>query len=224
MKGLFITGTGTGVGKTIVAAGIARFLKEKGRDPGVMKPIASGGQEDAEYLLHAAGVSDALEDINPVYLERPLAPYEAARMEKRKIDLHSLAKKFRDLGRRHSLMIVEGVGGVRVPLTQKEDVADLIRLFGLPALVVASARLGTINHSLLTLEALKKDKVKTAGLVLNFFDPEDPACASGLEFFQEKKIPVFAALPENPNFAENPDLVAQAISETSLARWLLKNF
>ncbi len=224
MKGIFITATGTGVGKTIVAAGIARDLKDQGREGGVMKPIASGGQEDAEYLRQAAEAPEAMEEINPIYLEHPLAPYEAARMEKRKIDLKALAKQFKKLSRRYPAMVVEGVGGVRVPITKKEDVTHLIKALGLPAIVVASSRLGTINHTLLTLEALQKSKIKVLGIVLNFFDPEDLACQSGLEYFKEKKISVLAALPENPNFADNPDSVAQAISHTPLARWLERNF
>lgn len=220
MRGLFVTATGTGVGKTIVAAGIARYLKEKGVNVGVMKPIASGGQEDAEYLIHAAGVTDALEEVNPVYLAHPLAPYESARMEKRKIDLRTVVKGYQTLSRRHTAMIVEGVGGVRVPLTNHQDVTHLIKMIGLPALVVATAALGTINHVLLTLEALKKEKIKTVGIALNFFDADDLACRSAREFFEEKKIPVLAALPSNSGFADNPDLIAQAFSVTPLARLL----
>ncbi|OGR83916.1 MAG: dethiobiotin synthase [Elusimicrobia bacterium RIFCSPLOWO2_01_FULL_54_10] len=222
MKGIFITATGTGVGKTVVAAGIARHLKENGVDVGVMKPIASGGQEDAQFLMQAAGVEDSLEAINPVFLEHPLAPYESARMEKRKIDLKSVARAYQALAQRHAVMVVEGVGGVRVPLTKNQDVTHLIRLLKLPALVVASASLGTINHTLLTLEALKKEKITVVGIVLNFFDLDDLACRSGLEFFKEKKIPVLAALPPEAGFADNPDLTARAFSKTALARWLAK--
>ncbi len=224
MKGLFVTATGTGVGKTIVAAGIARFLKEKGKNIGVMKPIASGGQEDAEFLRQAGDVLETLEEINPIYLANPLAPYEAAMIEKRKIDLPGLTKKYENLSRKHAGMVVEGVGGVRVPLTKNEDVASLIRRFKLPALVVASAKLGTINHTLLTLEALKKEKISVIGIVLNFFDPEDLACQSGLKFFKEKKIPVLAMLPETPNFADSPDLIAETLRGTVLAKWLAKHF
>ena len=224
MKGIFVTATGTGVGKTIVASGIARFLKEEGTDVGVMKPIASGGQEDAEFLMHAAGVSDTTKEVNPIYLEHPLAPYSSARLEKRKINLRKLASVFLRLSRRHSVMIVEGVGGVRVPLTKAKDVTDLIKMLKLPALVVASAKLGTINHTLLTLEALKREKIRTIGIILNFFNSEYLECRSALKFFKEKKIRVLAALPENPNFADNPDLIAQAISAAPLARWLRKSF
>lgn len=224
MKGVFITATGTGIGKTLVAGGMARFLKDKGVNVGVMKPIASGGQEDAEYLMGASQVTDGMEEVNPVYLANPLAPYEAARIEKKKIDLGGIAKAFQGLSRRHSAMIVEGVGGVRVPLTKNQDVTHLIRMLKLPALVVASSRLGTINHTILTLDALKKEKIILLGVVLNFFDSEDLACRSALEFFEEKKIPVLAALPENPNFIDSPDLIAQALSKTLLAKWLSKNF
>ena len=224
MKGIFITATGTGIGKTIVAAGIARFLKDEGTNVGVMKPIASGGQEDAEFLIHAAGVPDPMKDVNPIYLEHPMAPYSSARLERRKINLSIAARVFRRLSRRHSAMIVEGVGGVRVPLTNHEDVMDLIKLLKLPAIVVASSGLGTINHTLLTLEALEKEKIRTPGIILNFFDPDDLACRSGLKFFQEKKICVLATLSENQNFTDNPDSIAQAISATPLAKWLRKNF
>lgn len=221
MKGIFITATGTGMGKTILSAGISRFLKDQDRNVGVMKPIASGGQEDVEFLIHAAGVLDGMEEVNPVYLKNPLAPYEAARIERKSISLKAVAKTFQALSRKHSFMVVEGVGGVRVPITKNEDVTHLIRLLKLPVLVVASAGLGTINHTLLTLEALKKEKIKALGIVLNWFDPEDLACRSGLDFFKEKKIPVLAELPENHDFADSPDLIAQAISGTPLSKRLL---
>jgi len=221
MKGIFITATGTGVGKTIVAAGIARFLKKKGMNPGVMKPIASGGREDAQYLIHAAGVTDTLKEVNSIYLTHPLAPYVSAQIERKKINLKTVVKAYRNLSRRHPVMVVEGVGGVRVPLTNHQDVTHLIRILGLPALVVASAKLGTLNHTLLTLEALKKEKIKTVGIVLNFFDEKDLVCKSNLQFFREKKIPVLAVLPSIPSFARNPDQIAQTLSSTPLAQFFI---
>ena len=114
--GIFITGTGTEIGKTVIAGGLAAALKQVGTDVGVMKPISTGDTADAAFLKHAAQVEDALSLINPIHLRQPLAPSVAARIEGREIDLSSVETAFAELQQRYDFVIVEGVGGIAVPI------------------------------------------------------------------------------------------------------------
>lgn len=175
MRSILVTGTDTGVGKTIVAAGIAAALRRRGVDVGVMKPVATGAvrrggrlvAEDAELLRRAAGVDDPLELINPVCLEPPLAPSVAARIAKRPIDLGRIVKAYRELSRRHACVVVEGVGGILVPLKPRYTVGHLAKRLGLPLLVVARPTLGTINHTALTVRAAAGFGLRVVGIVIN---------------------------------------------------------
>lgn len=168
-KGLFVTGTDTEVGKTVVAAGIARALKRRGIDVGVMKPVASGGEpnEDAAMLAEASGSGDPMEEINPICLPEPLAPTVAARRCGRSIDLRKVWDAFRSLSDRRKFMVVEGVGGLLVPLAEGITVADLAKGMDLPVLIVGRTGLGTINHTLLTVVAARGCFLRIAGIVLN---------------------------------------------------------
>lgn len=169
-KGIFVTGTDTGVGKTIVAAGIVAALKEKGIDVGVMKPIATGDKkisQDAVFLKKAADADDPLELINPVCFKEPVAPMVAARLEKRKIDIEKIKCAFQELQKRHDFLVVEGIGGVLVPIKKDYFVADLILDLGLPCVIVARLGLGTINHTLMTIEALGDRGIEIIGIIFN---------------------------------------------------------
>ena len=174
-RGIFVTATDTEVGKTAVAGGLARIASRHGVDVGVMKPIASGGvrrgrglvSEDALFLRHAARVKDQLDLINPLCFGPPLAPTVAAEQTGRAIDMSRVWRAFDELRRRHDFMIVEGVGGALVPIGDDLYVADMIKRMGLPTLIVARPNLGTINHTLLTVECLRGRGVKIAGIVLN---------------------------------------------------------
>src|SRR5690242_3311347 len=166
-RGLFITGTDTGVGKTLVASGIARVLHQWGARVGVMKPIASGNRQDAKRLIVAAGLEESLDGVNPLFFKAPLAPTVAAQLERRTLDLESVYRAYWALHKKYDILIVEGVGGVKVPIGESTYVHDLIQALRLPALVVGRATLGTINHTLLTVEALERAKVSIAGILLN---------------------------------------------------------
>jgi dethiobiotin synthetase len=175
VKGLFVTGTDTGVGKTFVAAALVHALKRQGVNVGVMKPIASGCRRvggdlfspDARKLLAASGVDDPLEDVSPLRFSAALGPSAAAGAEGRKLDLGRVRRAYRRLERRHDFMVVEGVGGLAVPLSKGQDVADLAGSLGLPLLVVAADRLGVLNHTLLTLGYAQARGLEVAGVVLN---------------------------------------------------------
>ncbi len=174
-RGIFVTGTDTGVGKTFVAAALAAALRRAGLDAGVMKPVASGCRRvrgrlvsgDAEILLAAAGCDDSLDDINPVRYAAPLGPSVAARRERRPVNARKILAAFGRLGSRHEFMIVEGVGGLAVPLSARLDVAGLARRMKLPLLVVAADRLGVLNHTLLTLDYARRKGLDVPGAVLN---------------------------------------------------------
>ena len=182
IRGLFVTGTDTGVGKTLVAAALARFLRRKGIDVGVCKPVESGVADpsrpgpDAELLRFAAQSTDADELLAPLRLRLPLAPAVAAEEEGVRVSPESLVSVIGQLGREHQFLIVEGCGGLMVPLAGGYLVADLVRESGLPLLTVGRAGLGTINHTLLTLFAARSMGLPLAGFLINGM-PEEPGPA-----------------------------------------------
>jgi len=197
MPGIFITGTDTGSGKTYVTALLAKYLISQGIDVGVMKPIAAGPvkDNDALYLKKTLKLKDPLELINPVHLKLPLAPYVAAARLKSRINFNAIHKAFGKLSKAHDLILVEGIGGVLVPITQDYFVADLIKDLKLPALIVARAGLGTINHTLLTIEALKRRKITISGIIMNGYRGKDLSEKSNAEAIEKiSKVPVLAKL------------------------------
>lgn len=171
MKSLFVTGTDTGVGKTVVATGLVRALRARGIDVGVMKPVETGvdarGPLDARALRTAGGDLDPLDLVCPLRFAMPAAPTVAAAAEAREIDLRQIEAGYAELARRHAMMVVEGAGGLLVPVDAHHDMADLALRLGLAALVCARASLGTINHTRLTLEALERRGVECAGVVIS---------------------------------------------------------
>jgi len=175
-KGIFITGTDTGVGKTYVAKGIARTLTRGGIDVGVMKPAETGcrkrfGQlipSDTSSLMKTTGVRDALDLVNPYRFSKPLAPSVASELAGKTISPAGIVNSFQVLSRRHDFMIVEGAGGIMVPLSGNYLYLDLAAALRLPIVIVARPGLGTINHTLLTISALKKRRLQVAGFVVNY--------------------------------------------------------
>jgi len=170
-KGVFITGTDTGVGKTVVSCALARGLRATGVDVGVMKPAETGvlaaGPLDALALVRAAQVEDELDLVCPIQFEMPAAPQASAIAANRAVSIERIQDAYRELESRHSFMLVEGAGGLLVPLDEKTTMADLAEKLGLPVLIVARASLGTINHTLLTLEACATRCLDVVGVVLS---------------------------------------------------------
>ena len=171
--GVFIVGTDTGVGKTIVTATLATALQARGVNTVAMKPITTGvaesgtGLSDPEWLVSATGVTDPPGLIAPYRFPTPAAPLVAAARTGQLIDPTRILDAFQALATRHDCVIVEGIGGVMVPLTPDSLVVDLVKRMGLPALIVARASLGSINHTLLTLECLRNRGVPILGLIFN---------------------------------------------------------
>jgi len=190
VRGLFVTGTDTGVGKTVVACGLVRALRGRGLDVGVMKPIETGvgasGPLDAQALCEAAGVDDPLELVCPVQLALPAAPTVAAAAEGRDVDIERIREAWSELARRHDLLVVEGAGGLLAPAAKGVSMADLARRLRLPLLVAARAALGTINHTLLTLEAIEARSLTLVGVVISHSTGELPAAeVKNLEALRE---------------------------------------
>lgn len=179
VRGVFVAGTDTGVGKTAVACALAAWCRREGIDVGVMKPVATGGRwwsrdgvrrwvsDDAIRLARAAEVVDPWSLVNPVCFEEPLAPWTAALRRRRPVRPDVVVNAFRTLSARHEYLIVEGVGGLLVPLTARTTVADLAGQVGLPLVLIARPGLGTLNHTRLSLEYLRRAGLSCHGVVIN---------------------------------------------------------
>ena len=144
-----------------------RALRAQGVDAVGLKPLCCGGREDAEALHAASGGAIPLNDVNPVWLRAPAAPYPAAMIENRAIDLALIRETFARLRGAHESLIVEGVGGWRVPITRGYFVSDLAAEFALPVAVVVANRLGALNHALLTVESVRACGLECAGVIFN---------------------------------------------------------
>jgi dethiobiotin synthetase len=162
-NGLFITGTDTGVGKTLVAGGIAKILNQAGYTVGVFKPIATGCKHhheglvnaDAEFLRYWSNCDFELSVINPVGFVTPASPVVCEEFERRYVDFTAIQTAYESICQASDFVIVEGIGGIRVPISGDVDVLELAKAFGLPVVIVARPYLGTINHTLLTIDAIR---------------------------------------------------------------------
>jgi dethiobiotin synthetase len=208
--GIFITGTDTGVGKTLVTAALALHLKKRGLSVGVMKPIETGvspardAQSDAGRLRSIIESEEPLGAIRPYSFTQPVAPLAAAQADGQTINPETIKKIYRLLSSRYEYMVVEGIGGVRVPVTSKISVTDLIKSLRLPVIVVGRSGLGGINHVLLTIEALQRSKIPIAAVVLN----QTQSARSTVARLQERTtlailrkqagVPVLGPLPYEP--------------------------
>ena len=192
-KSVFITGTDTGVGKTVVTAALALALRARGADVGVVKPVQTGDGDAAE-LKRLAGLAEPLEEIAPFSFAAPLAPLVAARLERVSLELDAVAARVRELAARHEVTLVEGAGGLLAPVGPDWTVADLAGVLSLPLLVVARAGLGTVNHTLLTVREAGRRGLDVAGVVLN--GPEDESSATNGELIESfGGVRVLARIP-----------------------------
>jgi dethiobiotin synthetase len=184
----FVIGTDTSVGKTLVSCALLQAFAAQNMRVAGMKPVASGCRregrmlvsEDAEMLLAAGNVPVSIKQINPYAFEPALAPHLAAAMAGTEITLPPILAAFEKLQVQVDLVVVEGVGGFRVPLNDREDTADLARALCLPVVLVVGMRLGCLNHALLTVEAIQQRGLELAGWVANCIDPEMVALKDNL--------------------------------------------
>jgi dethiobiotin synthetase len=193
IRGLFITGTDTGVGKTVMTAAIAAVLRAEGLNAGVWKPIQSGaplgsGVTDSERLLKITGIDELPQAVAPYTFEAPLTPLLAAKQAGVNLTLKELIAAGKPLTKRYDTLLIEGAGGVAVPLTDDALVADLIAELRIPALIVARSCLGTINHTLLTASFLRHRGVPIIGVIMNDGElteqTHDPSVATNAELIE----------------------------------------
>ncbi|GJQ59924.1 MAG: dethiobiotin synthase [Candidatus Scalindua sp. AMX11] len=205
-KGIFVTGSDTGVGKTVIAGALAATMKAQGLNVGVMKPVSTGARkigekfvsEDARYLKEIAGSVDELDLINPIRLEPPLAPTLAARKTGITIKLEKVWSAFKELQSRHDFLVVEGIGGLMVPIDEDHFVADMASKMDLPIVIVCKYYLGAINHTLLTVECAKSRNLRIKGLIINMLDKENEVVTE-IEKFSH--FPVLGTIPPNKNIS-----------------------
>ena len=204
--GLFITGTDTGVGKTLIACGLAWSLRKRRINVGIMKPFATGNQiysqnfksQDTELLATEANVGDMDDDLNPVFFPIAASPLMASMITKNRISLKSVLSAFQRIRKRHEFVIVEGIGGIMVPLTNSYLLADFVKLIGLQLIVVSRPNLGSVNHTLLTVTACKKYGLDIVGIIINRM-PSKPNIVESMtpQFIRKLTgIPIIAIIPE----------------------------
>lgn len=219
MNGFFVTATDTGAGKTLVASGIIRALRKTGRRVAGMKPIASGCEqtrdgllsEDAALLVAASELAAPMDLVNPYRFLRPIAPHIAAAQAGVRLDLKRIEAAYRELGRVADCVVVEGVGGLGVPLNEQEDVADLVRLLGLPVILVVGMRLGCLNHALLTAEALARRELPFCGWVANHVDPAMDVPDENVQTLESRfGVPLLGRVPFLP--VTDSDAVAHCLN------------
>jgi dethiobiotin synthetase len=215
-RGVFVTGTDTGVGKTLAACALIHALAAAGARPVPMKPIAAGAVErdgrwangDTLDLLAAAGLDAShAESVTPILLREPMAPHIAAAREGRAIGLAAVTAAFHRLATCGDFVVCEGVGGFHVPLDDRTDSVDLARGLGLPMVLVVGLRLGCLNHALLTAQAIAAAGLPFAGWIANEIDPAMAVRDENVAALRERLgAPLLGRLP----YAAAPDARAMA--------------
>jgi len=205
----FITGTDTGVGKTYVTRLLLETLRSDGHDAVGYKPVACGDREDAAILAKASG-DLPLDEVNPVFLNTPVAPYIAGMLQNRPVDPAELIAGYRKLAEKHATVLVEGAGGWEVPITASYRISDLAADLRLPVLLVAANRLGALNHVLLSVNAIRARGLVCAGVVLNQLGDElDTAMITNKGVIEELAgVPLLDHLIHHQDFIEPPPLPA----------------
>jgi dethiobiotin synthetase len=224
--GIFITGTDTGVGKTFIACGLAGLLRESGYRVGVMKPAETGCQErdgqlvpeDAVRLKEASGCEEPLEKICPYRLKDSLAPSVAAERSGVTIDIGLAQKLYGEISSKHDITIVEGAGGLLVPILSHYTYADLAKLLKLPLVVVAANRLGAINHLLLTLEHASWRGLRVLGYIWNNLDSQ-PSLAAESNTEALRFLTAVPCVGEIPHVDGEPSSPAVLFEETLDRLW-----
>ena len=193
-KGIFITGTDTGIGKTTVALGLMAALKEKGFTVAAMKPVSAGcvntedglRNEDAVRLMQQSSIDVPYEVVNPYAFEPPVAPHIAAEETGVSIDIGLIKKRYEEIAQRADVIVVEGAGGWLVPINENETMADVARTLSLDVLTVVGIRLGCLNHALLTVNSIETNRCHHLGWVANLFTEDMQYSAENIQSLCER--------------------------------------
>ena len=225
LPGLFVVGTDTGVGKTLVTSALIRIIREHSIDAVGFKPMATGEVDghwhDVDALMEASGGTELPEHICPMRYRAPMAPVQAAHLEGIEPDISLAERALADLDRKHSFVVAEGIGGILVPLTKEILVIDFVKKTGFPVVLVTRAQLGTVNHTLLSLKALDDAGISVAMTVMNLTRKEDEAnvkpSIEEIERHTSHRILVTVPFAEEEGDVEAPitKLVARAVASIS---------
>jgi dethiobiotin synthetase len=205
-SGFFVTGTDTGVGKTLVACALLRAFALSGKSAVGMKPVAAGGEggrwSDVDALVGASSVVAPSELVNPYAFEPAVAPHIAAALAGAKIEIEAIARAYEELSRRAEVVVVEGVGGFLVPLNERHTAADLARRLALPVVLVVGIRLGCLNHALLTDRQIALSGLRCAGWVANCIAQAMPHLDANIRALEERLgSPLLGVIPYCPGAA-----------------------
>jgi len=229
--GLFVTGTDTGAGKTLIAGAIAKILTDKGMKVGVFKPIATGcrrrwgalADADTEFLANCANSDLPLSTITPVGYLTKAEPIISAAYERRPIDFDKIAAAYSKICKETDIVIVEGISGVRVPLTMEFDLLDLAVEFDLPTVIIARSNAGMINHTLMTVDCIRAAKLKIAGIVINAYDATKSTASedtAGEVIAQCAGLNILASAPFDETVdIEEPNLPEMIVSSLANCDW-----
>lgn len=218
----FITGTDTGIGKSVVTAGLMRALIARGLRVAGMKPVAAGAacvgdelvNEDVELLRACANVPVPRTLVCPCIYPAPTAPHLAARAVGASIEVDRIAQAYAELQSRADVVLVEGIGGWALPLSDSDMLAELPRRLGLPVMLVVGVRLGALNHALLTARAIVDDGLPLCGWVANVLDPDYPWAQATIDALAERlPAPLLARVPFNRTPA--PDTIASSLHDAA---------
>lgn len=224
-RGVFVTGTDTGVGKTYVATALLGAAARRGLRCAGMKPVASGAEQrgdalcndDALRLSAAANVELPYADVNPYVFASPIAPHLAADAAGARIDLQHIAECYARIARQLDWVVVEGAGGWLVPLNGQQTMADLAGRLELPILLVVGMRLGCINHALLTAESILRRGQSLAGWVANVIDPSMEQLDANLAALRERvDAPLLTVLPHVADAGRAPEIDIEPLLGTEL--------
>lgn len=197
----FVTGTDTGVGKTLISCALLHVFATKGLRVAGMKPVATGCDgdginQDAQQLQNASNVQMTTDQVNPYRFKDAIAPHIAARNGGVCIDFNRILTSYNELATKADVVVVEGVGGFKVPLNASQDIADLAKQLDLPVVLVVGIRLGCINHALLTASAIELCGLKCAGWVANILDAGMPALLDNIDALQQRlPAPMLGVVP-----------------------------
>jgi dethiobiotin synthetase len=219
-RGFFITGTDTGVGKTLVACALLRAFASSGRSAVGMKPVAAGSEggrwSDVDALVAASTIRAPADLVNPYAFDPAIAPHIAAGLAGTRIDIGVIARAYAQLVQRADVAIVEGVGGFLVPLNERDTAADLARRLALPVVLVVGMRLGCLNHALLTSAQIAAAGLRCAGWVANCVAPDMEQLSANIDSLKDRlDSPLLAVLPFQRDPV--PERIAGLLSLDSLA-------
>ena len=202
LKSLFIAGTDTDVGKTYITAGLAVVLRKMGVDVGVMKPFAAGSaqkkgykSEDIEIISRAAHACDPENLVNPQFFPIPASPYTAWKKLKTKPKISTILSSFKKLSKLHDMLLVEGMGGIMTPILKDYYITNLIKEMKIPTIIVTRSKVGTVNHTIMTVKMCEKYKIPIIGIIINDFDKGYPIKDLTKDLQNLTGIPVLGSIP-----------------------------